>query len=201
MGYCVGKRLCSWLDFASIDLVVYGSQKDYAPQFVEALENIATTCDEIKALVYFDAWDISSRKPALMHLPGARGDVGYRENLSVYSYPEVSSAGYIVPGHDHFKISSAGVAHTRSLSFLKKHLSGPYFDLEKIWEEHAFFEFGDRSVGKTMATMVKEPYVNHIPTVSIFSILFRARTDLRVDYRWYWARPLEQILPQSLHLQ
>lgn len=170
MDYWVGKRLYSWLESACIDLVVYGSQKDYVPQFVEALENIATTCDEIKATVYFDAWDIPSRKPALMHLSGSRGYVAQRENLSLYSYPEVSSAGYIVPGHNHFKISSAGVTHTRSLSFLKKHLNGPYFDLEKIWEEHAFFEFGDRSVEKTMATMVKEPYVNHIPTVSIFLI-------------------------------
>lgn len=63
-------------------------------------------------------------------------------------------------------MSSGGVAHTRSLTFIKKHLNGPYFDLEKIWEEHTYFEFADRSVEKTMATMVQEPYVNHVPTVS-----------------------------------
>jgi carboxymethylenebutenolidase len=44
-------------------------------------------------------------------------------------------------------------------------MGGPFFDLEKIWEEHAFYEFGDRSVEKTMGTMVQEPYVNHVPTV------------------------------------
>jgi carboxymethylenebutenolidase len=80
---------------------------------------------------------------------------------------DVSSAGFIIPGHSDFKVSSAGVAHTRSLTFLKEHLNGPYFDLEKIWEEHTWYEFRDRSVDKTMATMVQEPYVNHVPTVSV----------------------------------
>lgn len=117
------------------------------------------------ATVYFDNWDITSEKATLVHVSG-RGDIAKRGNQTVYSYSETPSAGFIVPGHAHFKASSAGVAHSRSVDFLKKRLDGPYFDLEKIWEEHAFYEFGDRSVEKTMATMVQEPYVNHIPTVS-----------------------------------
>ena len=144
---------------------VYGSQKDYAPQFVETLQDIVTANEQVVAAVYFDNWDTTSEKAALVHSPG-RGDVAKRDNQAVYSYPETPSAGFIVPYHIDFKPSSAGVAHSRSVSFLKKHLDGPYFDLEKIWEEHAFYEFGDRSVEKTMATMVQEPYVNHIPTVS-----------------------------------
>lgn len=144
---------------------VYGSQQDYAPQFVEILQNIAIANERVVATVYFDNWDITSEKAALVHSSG-RGDIAKRDNQNVYSYPEAPSAGFIVPGHVDFKASSAGVAHSRSVSFLKKHLDGPYFDLEKIWEEHAFYEFGDRSVEKTMATMVQEPYVNHIPTVS-----------------------------------
>lgn len=76
----------------------------------------------------------------------------------------------MVPGHPDFKISTAGVAHSRSLTFLKKNMDGPYFDLEKIWDEHTFYEFGDRSVEKTMATMVQEPYVNHVPTVSLLAL-------------------------------
>lgn len=46
-------------------------------------------------------------------------------------------------------------------------MGGPYFDLEVIWDEHTYYEFDDRSVECTMATMVQEPYVNHIPTVSL----------------------------------
>lgn len=45
-------------------------------------------------------------------------------------------------------------------------MAGPYFDLEAIWEEHTYLEFEVRDVEATMATMVQEPYVNHIPTVS-----------------------------------
>lgn len=45
-------------------------------------------------------------------------------------------------------------------------MNGPYFDLEAIWDEHTYYEFADRSVEHTMSTMVDQPYVNHVPTVS-----------------------------------
>jgi carboxymethylenebutenolidase len=53
---------------------------------------------------------------------------------------------------------------------LKPLLGGPFFDLEAVWEEHTKFEFGERDVAKTMATMVDQPYVNHIPTMTYVSI-------------------------------
>ena len=146
---------------------VYGSQRDY-PLQANAFQEID---ERIVATICFDAWDLPAKQPTLMHLSVPDDSIESRALLSVYRYPEASS-GFIVPGHEHFKTSSAGVAHTRSLGFLKKHLQGPYFDLEKIWEEHAYLEFGERSVEKTMATMVQEPYVNHIPTVSNLSLLY-----------------------------
>jgi carboxymethylenebutenolidase len=45
-------------------------------------------------------------------------------------------------------------------------MGGPYFDLEAIWDEHTHYEFASRSVEETMATMVEEPYVNHVPTLT-----------------------------------
>ena len=42
----------------------------------------------------------------------------------------------------------------------------PGYDLEALWERHCLFEFGERDVPKTMATMVEEPYVNHIPLMT-----------------------------------
>jgi carboxymethylenebutenolidase len=47
-------------------------------------------------------------------------------------------------------------------------MNGPYFDLERIWDEHTYYEFTDRSVEHTMSTMVDQPYVNHVPTVGGF---------------------------------
>ncbi len=39
-------------------------------------------------------------------------------------------------------------------------------NLVKLWEAHCRFEFETRDVDATMATMVVEPYVNHIPTMT-----------------------------------
>ena len=85
--------------------------------------------------------------------------------MKVYTYPTVSSTNFIIPGSEGFSYSAASVSHTRSVTFIKELLGGPIFDLETIWEEHTYYEFEDRSVEKTMGTMVLEPYVNHVPTV------------------------------------
>jgi carboxymethylenebutenolidase len=39
-------------------------------------------------------------------------------------------------------------------------------DLEALWEAHCRYEFETRDVDATMATMVAEPYVNHVPTMT-----------------------------------
>lgn len=85
--------------------------------------------------------------------------------ISHYFYPKVQSSAFATPFHEHFDYIAEALSHTRNLQFIKTRIGGPYFDLEKIWEEHTYYEFGDRSVEGTMSTMVEEPYVNHIPTV------------------------------------
>jgi carboxymethylenebutenolidase len=40
------------------------------------------------------------------------------------------------------------------------------YDLAALWEAHCRYEFETRDVDATMATMVDEPYVNHIPTMT-----------------------------------
>ncbi len=40
------------------------------------------------------------------------------------------------------------------------------YDLVALWEAHCRCEFETRDVDATMATMVAEPYVNHIPTMA-----------------------------------
>ena len=39
-------------------------------------------------------------------------------------------------------------------------------DLAALWEAHCRCEFETRDVDATMATMVAEPYVNHVPTMA-----------------------------------
>ncbi len=40
------------------------------------------------------------------------------------------------------------------------------YDLVHLWEEHCRCEFEKRDADATMTTMVSEPYVNHIPTMT-----------------------------------
>lgn len=107
----------------------------------------------------------------LVHQPGAKeGPAGEGVALpaqaKAHRYPQAASAFFAVPAHADYHGAAAAVAHTRSLQFLKPLLGGPYFDLEAIWEEHTYWEFEARNVEQTMATMVEEPYVNHIPTLT-----------------------------------
>jgi carboxymethylenebutenolidase len=38
-------------------------------------------------------------------------------------------------------------------------------DLGDVFDEHVRYEFEDHDVEATMKTMVKEPYVHHVPTL------------------------------------
>jgi carboxymethylenebutenolidase len=119
--------------------------------------------------------------PQLIHIPGLH--VARRESFSIVPDSQTSKpfegvvkthryedakpdSGWVLPADEDYHKRSAGIAHTRSLGFLKKHLDGPWFDLEAVWDEHTKYEFGERDVQKTMATMVDQPYVNHIPTMT-----------------------------------
>lgn len=145
--------------------LVYGSKADYAPLFEDTLQDALTGNTKLIAAVFFDHWNIPFFQSTLVQLSNPTGGAR-KEGQLTHLYSDVSSPGFMVPGHPDFKISTAGTAHTRSVAFIKKHLGGPFFDLEKIWDEHTYHEFGDRSVEKTMATMVAEPYVNHVPTLT-----------------------------------
>lgn len=102
--------------------------------------------------------------PCLFHFAGD-GKPESPGEAKVYTYPSVESSKFAIPCQEDFDSTTESVSHTRNLTFLKKYIRGADFDLEAIWDEHTYFEFADRSVSKTMGTMVQEPYVNHITTV------------------------------------
>lgn len=107
--------------------------------------------------------------PLLRHLAGKRPDTTEKMNTTTaFYYPNVKSHHFASPFQDQFNYWAESVSHTRNLSFLKPLMNGPYFDLERIWDEHTYYEFTDRSVEHTMSTMVDQPYVNHVPTVGGF---------------------------------
>ncbi|KFE55268.1 dienelactone hydrolase family protein [Pseudomonas syringae] len=82
----------------------------------------------------------------------------------IYVYPGVDHA-FARLGGMHYDKPAALMAHERSIAALKQEI-GPHFNLSELWEKHIEYEFGTRDVPATMATMVAEPYVNHIPTMT-----------------------------------
>jgi carboxymethylenebutenolidase len=109
----------------------------------------------------------------LQHLAGGKRNNPTRSTaLTEYHYPGVETYKFATPFHKSFHYTTEALSHTRSLIHLKPRMDGPYFDLEVIWDEHCYYEFADRSVEHTMSTMVQEPYVNHVPTVSRVCIFF-----------------------------
>ncbi|RFU30473.1 hypothetical protein B7463_g5875, partial [Scytalidium lignicola] len=137
----------------------------YSPPSVSGLTEAIDGSGKIKAIVSYGVLPQLCKKPHVYHL-AEKGMKSVAGNEVVYRYPEAQSVSFVLPSHKEFLSASAAVAHTRSLEFLKKQLDGPWFDLEAIWEEHTNFEFENRSVENTMSTMVQEPYVNHIPTIT-----------------------------------
>ncbi|KAG0161654.1 hypothetical protein PDIDSM_5329 [Penicillium digitatum] len=124
-----------------VGLIVYGSKKDYAPRFEDGLQGALTQGMALIAVVFFDSWDIPFFQSALFQLSSPMESK--KEGQTIHIYSDVSSPSFIIPGHPDFKLSTAG-----------------------IWDEHTYYEFEARSVEKTMATMVSEPYVNHVPTLT-----------------------------------
>ncbi|KAF3760699.1 hypothetical protein M406DRAFT_282494 [Cryphonectria parasitica EP155] len=130
----------------------------------------------VAAAVYADAPNetLSSSKaldevsiPVVRHLAGKGTAPPTRSDmLKEYFYPDVASYKFATPFQDSFHYNTENVSHTRNLTLLKEKMGGPFFDLETIWEEHCYYEFADRSMEHTMSTMVQEPYVNHVPTMT-----------------------------------
>lgn len=85
-------------------------------------------------------------------------------DLSIYRYPS-AGCGFFHPGRESYDSSSASIARSRTIELLRR-MMGPRYDLEALWEKHCEYEFETRDVDATMATMVPEPYVNHIPTMT-----------------------------------
>ncbi|KAJ4319416.1 hypothetical protein N0V94_003920 [Neodidymelliopsis sp. IMI 364377] len=158
------------------------------------VEEAAIQHPEILAVVSYGGRELSTLHeaetalpPQLVHVSGP--EVKRRESVPMIPDPEPTSSSptrtrpagivktfryadakkdsnWVLPSDPAYSKRNAGIAHTRSAAFLKPFLNGPYFDLEAVWDEHCLYEFGERDVEKTMATMVAQPYVNHIPTMT-----------------------------------
>lgn len=111
------------------------------------------------------------RCPIMFHLAEGAHDareveaaLAGRPHIERYVYPG-SAPGFADPASPHYDKPAALMAYSRTLSMLRK-VMGPLFDLNLLWEQHCHFEFATRDVDSVMTTMVAEPYVNHVPTMT-----------------------------------
>jgi carboxymethylenebutenolidase len=87
-----------------------------------------------------------------------------RPQVEIYVYPGIDHA-FSRKGGANFDKAAAMMAHSRSIAVFHKVL-GPIFNLSALWDNHCYHEFATRDVDATMATMVAQPYVNHVPTMT-----------------------------------
>jgi carboxymethylenebutenolidase len=82
--------------------------------------------------------------------------------VHVYAGADHGFANFRRDRHHRF---SALLAHSYTIATLRAAM-GPHYDLSALWDVHTDLEFGKRDVDATMKTMIAEPYVNHIPTLT-----------------------------------
>ncbi|KRP43076.1 dienelactone hydrolase family protein [Pseudomonas poae] len=156
VGFCMGGKLAyltATRTKAACSVGFYGM----------GIENYLDEVDNIKGrlVLHFaenDAYcDAQARAKISAALKGHKGS-------EIYVYPNVDHA-FARAGSAHFDKPTALMAHERTIAALKREI-GPNFNLSNLWDEHVKHEFDTRDVPATMATMVAEPYVNHIPTMT-----------------------------------
>jgi carboxymethylenebutenolidase len=86
------------------------------------------------------------------------------QDVEIHVYPGVDHA-FARPGGHAYNKPAALMAHSRSIALFRR-VMGPHLDLSALWDAHTYHEFATRDVDATMATMVQEPYVNHVPTMT-----------------------------------
>ena len=90
--------------------------------------------------------------------------------VTIYDYPENDHA-FGRPGGKHYDAAVAELANLRSLEFFVRNLAGEGIafaqkSLSDRWDEHVKYEFATRDTEDTLATMVADAYVNHVPVLT-----------------------------------
>jgi carboxymethylenebutenolidase len=157
VGYCLGGKLAY---LAACRLAQVACAVGY---YGVGIENALSELEGLKGrlVLHFAEQDGFCPAPAREAIIAA---LKQRPATEAYVYPGVDHAFARPAGH-HYHKPSALLAHERSIAALRRSI-GPDYNLSDLWEEHIRHEFDTRDVPATMATMVPEPYVNHIPTMT-----------------------------------
>ncbi len=156
LGFCLGGKLAylaACRTDASVSVSYYGVGIDKALNEAANIKN--------KLVLHIAEKDQFCPPEAQAAITGA---LAGHPHVEAYVYPGVDHA-FARNGGDHFDKPAALMAHQRSMAAFKAAI-GPNYNLSALWDKHCEYEFATRDVAATMSTMVEEPYVNHIPTMT-----------------------------------
>ncbi len=112
-------------------------------------------------VLQFGTADAPERAAAVRRL---RAGLARRDGSRILDWPE-AGPGFAIPERPAWHKLADSLAHTRTLELVRRVL-GPYYDFVQLFAEHVHHEFTTRDVDAAMATMIDEPYVNHVPTLA-----------------------------------
>ena len=156
LGFCLGGRLAYLAAARSgVDCAV-----GYYGVTIEKYLNEAAKI-KVPMVLHFASEDKYAPPEAVEKIKNAfKG----RNDVEIYIYQGVDHA-FARTGGMHYDRPASMMAHSRSIALFRK-VMGPHYDLSALWDLHTMHEFGTRDVDATMKTMVAQPYVNHIPTLT-----------------------------------
>jgi carboxymethylenebutenolidase len=157
LGYCLGGKL-AYLAACRGDLV--GAVSYYGV----GLDSHLDEASSLSCPMVFHFGEADTHAPPAV-AEKVRQAFGARDDVEVYVYPGADHGFANDRRTDVYDQPSSMMAHTRSLAVLRKAM-GPHFDLSALWDTHCYHEFVTRDVKALMGTMVSEPYVNIVPTVT-----------------------------------
>ncbi len=157
LGFCLGGRLAVLAAAHSgVDCAV-----SYYGVGIEK-ETAAIKAVKVPMVFHFAAKDHYTPPEVIEQI--RQGFAG-KDDIEIYVYPDADHGFNSPMRKDRYDRPAAMMAHTRSIALLRRVL-GPRYDLSALWEAHTMHEFGTRDVDATMKTMVAQPYVNHVPTMT-----------------------------------
>ena len=134
----------------------FGGLDKYSPP--EVIEEIRAGLGQATSThPHPDGWGLRSRPESRL--------AGKSAGPTVHVYPNADHA-FVRRTGPHYDPAAAELANLRTLELFVQTLVVKPYSLEEIWAEHINHEFSTRSTEDTLATMVEDAYVNHIPILT-----------------------------------
>ena len=157
IGYCLGGAL-------AYQAAAHAGVDCAAAYYGVAIEKQLDVADKITCPVVFHFGGADDHVP-MEAVEQVKAKFEGRDEILVNVYEGAPHAFANRFRTDVYNKPAAGMAHSRTIAMLRG-VMGPTYDLEHLWDMHCYYEFETRNVDDTMATMVAEPYVNHVPTMT-----------------------------------